>query len=347
MGKCLKRKLKRVFQGSQRDPLFLLGIISVILFGLVSLSSGFLLNSLSNQGNFSLAAVSKIFEKPVKEEYFLDSTKQFWPESPEFLLVENSSLKSATPPSRITPRVLAALSGLPEPSNEITKHLVKSGESLWSIAKDYGLRIETIIWANNIKNSIIRPGQELTILPVDGLIHIVKAGETLESIAERYEVDPDKITYINDISAPDEIFENEALIIPGAELPSFVQSGNSTFINLSTNNFYGLSHAYPYGQCTWWVAQKRAIPSWGNAKDWLYNAAASGFPVCQGSFCRPKVGAVISLKGSWLGHVGYVERVQGNKVIFSEMNYIGWGTMNYRSLRIGDSRILGYIYKIY
>ena len=137
------------------------------------------------------------------------------------------------------------------------------------------------------------------------------------------------------------------MIIPDGELPSFSQIGQKSCTDLSTNNFYGLSHRYPYGQCTWWVAQKRAIPSWGNAKDWLSNAVASGFPVCKGSHCTPNVGAVISLKGSSLGHVAYVERLTNGKVIFSEMNYIGWGKMNYRSLKIGDYRILGYIYKSY
>jgi len=311
---------------------------TLVLFGLVSFSF-FIFSS-----NPNLANIAKV---EGAQDLFLGPGQKFSLESPDFLLVENCSLKASLPPVMVTPQVLAQIVGQDEIRNEITIHIVEPGESLWSIAKKYDLKIETVIWANDIKDAIIQPGQELAILPVDGLIHLVEKGDTLESIAAKYKADPEKIVAINEIFSPDEIFENQALIIPDGELPSAPRVEQKSFTNLSTNNFYGLSHKYPYGYCTWWVAQQRAIPSWGNAKDWLSNAVASGFPVCKGSYCTPKVGAVISLKGSPLGHVAYVERLTDGKVIFSEMNYIGWGKMNYRSLKIGDYRILGYIYKSY
>jgi surface antigen len=311
---------------------------TLVLFGLVSFSF-FIFSS-----NPNLTGVAEV---EGAQNLFLGPSQKYSLESPDFLLVENCSLKASLPPVMVTPQVLAQVVGQAEVKNEITIHTVESGESLWSIAKKYDLKIETIIWANDIKDAIIQPGQKLTILPVDGLIHLVEKGDTLESIAVKYKADSGKIVAINEIFSPDEIFENQALIIPDGELPSAPKIEQKSFTNLSTNNFYGLSHKYPYGYCTWWVAQQRAIPSWGNAKDWLNNAVASGFPVCKGSYCTPQVGAVISLKGSSLGHVAYVERVTDGKVIFSEMNYIGWGKMDYRSLRIGDYRILGYIYKSY
>lgn len=311
---------------------------TIILFGVVSFSFFIFSHSL-NQTN--------VAESEGSPDLFLGPSQKFSLESPDFLLIENSSLKASLPPVMVTPQVLAQVIGQDKIRNEITIHIVESGESLWSIAKKYDLKIETVIWVSDIKDAIIQPGQELAILPVDGLIHLVEKGDTLESIALKYKADPEKIVAINEIFSPDEIFENQALIIPDGELPSAPRVEQKSFTNLSTNNFYGLSREYPYGQCTWWVAQKRAIPSWGNAKNWLSNAIASGFPVCKGSYCTPQVGAVISLKGSPLGHVAYVERLMNGKVIFSEMNYIGWGKMNYRSLKIGDSRILGYIYKSY
>lgn len=272
-------------------------------------------------------------------------------EWPRFLLIENSYLKSNLPPFIIHPQVLAQIITGQELDNEIQTHIVKSGETLSLIAQKYNLKTETIIWANNLKNSLVSPGQELVILPVDGVVHLVKEGDTLEKIAKKYKADPEKILVFNELSTADEIFENQALIVPGGKLPSLPQkiaSKGKVSPNFSTNNFYGLSASYPYGYCTWWVAQKRAIPALGHAKDWLDNAIIFGFPVCKGSNCTPQVGAVISVKGNpYYGHVGYVERIENDKVIFSEMNYIGWGKMNYRSLRIGDPRILGYIYKTF
>ena len=311
---------------------------TIVLFGLVSFSFFIFSHSL-NQTN--------VVESEGFPDLFLGPSQKFSLESPDFLLIENCSLKASLPPVMVTPQVLAQIVGQDEIRNEITTHIVEPGESLWSIAKKYDLKIETVIWVNDIKDAIIQPNQELAILPVDGLIHLVEKGDTLDSIALKYKADPEKIVAINEIFSPDEIFENQALIVPDGELPSTSQIEKKSFTNLSTNNFYGLSHKYPYGYCTWWVAQKRAIPSWGNAKDWLSNAVASGFPVCKGRYCTPQVGAVISLKEGRLGHVAYVERVTENKVIFSEMNYIGWGKMDWRSLRFGDYRISGYIYKSY
>jgi len=312
----------------------LIGII--ILIGLFSFSF-FIFSDSHNQG--------EVISGDSPQVLFLGPSQKFSLESPDFLLIENCSLKASLPPVMVTPQVLAQVVGQSEIRNEIIAHIVESGESLWSIAKKYGLKIETIVWVNDIEDAIIQPGQELAILPVDGLIHLVEKGDTLESIAVKYKTGSEKIIAINEIFSPDEIFENQALIVPGGELPSNSNLAKKSFTNLSTNNFYGLSHKYPYGQCTYWVAQKRKIPSWGNANNWLNNAIYSGFPVCKGSNCVPQAGAVVSLKARQLGHVAYVERITNNKIIFSEMNYIGWGKMNYRSLKIGDYRILGYIYK--
>ena len=70
---------------------------------------------------------------------------------------------------------------------EIITHVVEEGETLSSIAARYGLRGGTILWENNLtEKSAIKPGQELRILPVDGVRHKVARGETIYSIAKRY-----------------------------------------------------------------------------------------------------------------------------------------------------------------
>jgi surface antigen len=265
-------------------------------------------------------------------------------ELPDLVLVQKNTIQSL-PSALIAPKSFATLVGIEEPEKrEILEYEVKEGDSLWSIAQNFGISIETIVWANDLENLLIKPGQKLLILPVSGVIHIVKEGETVEEIAKKYKANVDDILEFNDVSE-NEIFVGQLLIIPGGKMP-FVQKIETVPVSqLSTNNFYGKSHAYPYGQCTWWVAQKRPVSSWGNAREWLTRASLSGYPVCRGSFCQPQVGAIISLRTtSPFGHVGFVERVEDGKVIFSEMNYIGWGKVNYRSLKIGDPRILGYIY---
>jgi len=279
---------------------------------------------------------------------FIVSTEKLGIKTPELLLVEKNSFKSTYPPFTITSKVLGALMGGfdADPDQEIKEYLVESGDSLSSIAAKFDISIDTIAWANNIKSYIIQPGDKLVILPISGVMHLVKSGDTIQAIANSYHADEGDIVVFNDLSGRAEIFEGEILIIPNGRMSSSSSwVYNSGLSGLSTNDYYGQSHSYPYGQCTYWVAQARAIPSWGNAIDWINNAQASGYSVCRGRYCIPRVGAVIYLKGHRVyGHVGFVERIEGDKVVFSEMNYIGLGKMNYRSLSVGSSLIQGYIY---
>lgn len=315
--------LKGIFKG----PLFYF----LLIFSISFLFEG-------KQEKFEFDFFKDNFSHPL----YLSQSSQV--EFPDLVLIGKNTIQSL-PSAFISPKTFAVLTGQGIQEKEIIEYIVEKGDNLWSISKKFGISIETIVWANDLENLLIKPGQRLLILPVSGVLHVVKKGETISQIAKKYKADPEEIVSFNEISE-DEIFAGQLLIIPGGRMPFSQKIDSSVSVSrLSTNNFYGKSHAYPYGQCTWWVAQKRPVPSWGNAREWLQKAILMGYPVCKGSYCQPQVGAIISVKTkNPLGHVGYVERVEKGKVIFSEMNYIGWGKVNYRSLKIGDPRILGYIY---
>ncbi len=44
-----------------------------------------------------------------------------------------------------------------------TKHKVRYGESLWSIANKYGTTIGQIKSSNGLRNNVIQPGKRLTV----------------------------------------------------------------------------------------------------------------------------------------------------------------------------------------
>jgi len=335
------KAVKSYLKGSKRDPLFCLGVLAVFLFVIVSIAFPEIKQTscLISDNTFQFEAKNLLLP--------IERIK----ESPEIILTGGNSLVAISPPMAVTPQVLGSLSEGTDYNitrREIIEYIVENGDSLWGVAQKYGVSINTVIWANGIESAMIQPGQKILILPVSGVMHQVRSGDTVSALAIKYKSKVEEIFAFNDIKGEGDIFEGEILIIPDGQISSYSSSGvvaPSGLSNLSTNDFYGMSHSYPYGQCTWWVAQQRAIPAWGNAIDWLPNAAAAGYSTCSGKYCIPQVGAVICLEGHRLyGHVGYVEQVTGDKVIFSEMNYIGWGKTNYRTLRMGDSLIRGYIY---
>jgi surface antigen len=98
---------------------------------------------------------------------------------------------------------------------------------------------------------------------------------------------------------------------------------------------------FAYGYCTWYVANRRPIPWFGNAIEWWPNARAYGFAEGQ----APRVGAVMVTAESSAGHVAYVEAVypDGSWKV-SEMNFVAWGVVSTRTIHPGQVPLLGFIY---
>lgn len=86
------------------------------------------------------------------------------------------------------------------------------------------------------------------------------------------------------------------------------------------------SNMFQYGSCVWFVAQKRAVGNWGNARDWLANARRDGFATGN----TPRVGAIAWTGRGALGHVAYVLAVNGSQVTVQDMNYAGLGVITTR-----------------
>ncbi|HSR26024.1 MAG TPA: CHAP domain-containing protein [Candidatus Eisenbacteria bacterium] len=98
---------------------------------------------------------------------------------------------------------------------------------------------------------------------------------------------------------------------------------------------------FSFGYCTWYVATRRYVPWFGNAGQWWPNARAYGYPEGQ----TPQVGAILVTWESSVGHVAYVESVNGSSFTVSEMNYTAWDVVDRRTIQLGGSvPIAGFIY---
>ncbi|PJF27959.1 MAG: hypothetical protein CUN53_02110, partial [Phototrophicales bacterium] len=77
------------------------------------------------------------------------------------------------------------------PRGGVIQYEVQSGDTIFRIAELFGLKPESIAWAN--ERSIIgglRPGRMINILPVDGVYYTVSQDETIQSVANRFRVEP-------------------------------------------------------------------------------------------------------------------------------------------------------------
>jgi len=114
---------------------------------------------------------------------------------------------------------------IPErPRLEITTYTVAAGDTAEKIADGFDLQPTTLMWSNPEMEKtpdLLRVGQELTILPLDGVYHTVEVSDTLESIAQAYKVAVDTVRACawNDIPPNGTLSVGGKLIVPGGTKP--------------------------------------------------------------------------------------------------------------------------------
>lgn len=93
-------------------------------------------------------------------------------------------------------------------------YVVRSGDSVWSIARRFGVAPSSIIDANGLRaeESLI-VGQSL-VIPTSERAYRVRPGDSLWSISQRFGVSVDSIVQLNDISNPAAIYLGMVIRIP-------------------------------------------------------------------------------------------------------------------------------------
>ncbi|MFZ5844889.1 MAG: peptidoglycan DD-metalloendopeptidase family protein [Patescibacteria group bacterium] len=139
-----------------------------------------------------------------------------------------SSLKDFTPPSAVVSSLDLTEYGVQtqvseKPRDQVITYLVEKGDTLAKIAEKFGVSVDTIKWANDLKRDSLSIGQQLKIPPVTGVVHKVREGETIYTIAKRYKTDPQKIVNFpfNDFADLDAFALNvgQILVVPDGVMP--------------------------------------------------------------------------------------------------------------------------------
>lgn len=238
-------------------------------------------------------------------------------------------------------------------AKQIKVYQTASGDTLSLIAKQNGISVQTLMWANKLNSETIKPGWYLVIPPVDSVLHEASANDTLPDIAKKYSGNLETIISFNGLENAEDIEAGQLVIVPGGKMPQApkpktpapsggkVKPGSK--IEQVEKGFAadGSEHLFPKGYCTWYVAQKVRVRWGGNAKNWLANAKAAGAVIGN----QPAVGTiVVTTDNRRYGHVAYIENVNEGGFTVSEMNYEKFGRVNTRWIDKDSKIIRGYIY---
>lgn len=113
------------------------------------------------------------------------------------------------------------------PNHQFETYRVERGDTPSEIAYQFGIKTETLLGGNPFlsqESSLMQPGMDLTILPIDGVLHDVQQGDTLESVSEQYGIPvEDIIAYEpNNLEFPYRLYPETQILVPGAIAEVFV-----------------------------------------------------------------------------------------------------------------------------
>jgi LysM repeat protein len=197
-------------------------------------------------------------------------TSTFTP-TPTATPVGPTSTPTATPVGP-TPTPSATPSATPTslPPGEQIIYVVRSGDTLYSIARRFGVSLQALAQVNNIANPrYIQVGQRL-IIPRGGVpqptplpdpnptAYVVQRGDTLYSIARRYGTTVEAIAMLNRIANPSRIYAGQRLIIPGGTAPTPPPSGQVHVVQRGETLY---SIARRYGTTVWAIAIANHLPN--------------------------------------------------------------------------------------
>jgi membrane-bound lytic murein transglycosylase D len=95
-------------------------------------------------------------------------------------------------------------------------HEVRSGESLWSVANQYGVTIAELREWNRIpEGALLYPGDDLVVHAAMPAEYVVRSGDTLSAIARRYGVSTRDLARANGLDAGGIIRPGDRLRLPG------------------------------------------------------------------------------------------------------------------------------------
>ena len=248
----------------------------------------------------TLTRNTQILSKPIEGEDMM-------------LARENSILSNA-----LTKTSSPETESVPKPRAETIEYTITGGDTISSIAKQFGVSINTILWENKLSGlSIIRPGDQLTVLPTSGVGHTVAKNETLSSIAKKYSAEVEELLAYNKLVSDKQLQIGQKLIVPGGSITPPTRSVRSVTSVFTSSPSVG-SASNRIGGFIWPTVSKRITQYYHWRHHGLDVGSKSGLPI------YASMAGVVTRAG-WSTGYGYnvvIDHGGGKKTLYAHMSKI-------------------------
>ena len=124
--------------------------------------------------------------------------------------------------------------------NVYETHVVKRGDTLYSLAKTYGMTVDTLKAINGLTTDNITIGQKLNVyqkaLSSQTITYVIKKGDTLYNIAKIFNTTVDKIKSANGLTS-NEIIVGKSLLIP-------IKTGVGQYTVIKGDTLYSIANKF-------------------------------------------------------------------------------------------------------
>ena len=111
------------------------------------------------------------------------------------------------------------------PQVELTDYVVQNGDTLWKIANDFNLDVNSIFGTNRLSDGdVLKVGSTVKIPNQDGVFITVAQGHTIEKLATEYNLYQEAIMSANGLSGTT-LTQGSQLFLPGARVAAIIDSG--------------------------------------------------------------------------------------------------------------------------
>ena len=176
--------------------------------------------------------------------YTVKSGDSLWKIANQYGLTVNElkSLNGLTSDNLSVGQVLKVSNSSGSSSGSSNTYTVKSGDSLWKIANQYGLTVAELKSLNGLTSDNLSIGQVLKVSNSGGTssssnTYTVKAGDSLWNIANKYGITVDELKSLNNLTS-NNLSIGQVLKVPSGSNTYTVQSGDSLW---SIANRYGIT----------------------------------------------------------------------------------------------------------